>query len=201
MIQALKDPEHGVRGTASRNLAKLSPQAVPAQLMDLMDDSDADCRRAAHWALRHFGKVGVAVLVDRLDHKDPKARIAALESLNSLPNPEADFAVVEKALDDDDPEVRLVAVEKVWMSSNGYASRALAALTKVAEDEALRVREAASLRRRQIEERMRLGRVSTVGHAMWKHCEAHGRFARRGRQAAVELASGVVALPRRTGVV
>jgi len=176
MIQALKDPEHGVRGTASRNLAKLSPEAVPAQLMDLMDDPDADCRRAAHWALRHFGKVGVAVLVDRLGHKDPKARIAALESLNSLPNSEADFAVVEKALDDDDPEVRLVAVEKVWMSSNGYASRALAALSKVAEDEDPRVREAAALRRRQIEERMRLGRVSTVGQAMWKQCEVHGSF-------------------------
>ena len=177
MIQALKDPEHGVCATASRNLAKLSPEAVPAQLMDLMDDPDADYRQAAHWALRHFGEVGVAVLVDRLGHNDPKARIAVLESLNSYPNPEADFVVVEKALDDDDPEIRLVAVEKVRMEfCPNTASRALAALSKVAEDEDPRVREAAALRRRQIEERMRLGRVSTVGQAMWKHCEAHGSF-------------------------
>jgi HEAT repeat protein len=108
LIQALKDPEKGVRGQATQALAKMGEPAY-SDLIGLLRDPDWKIRYRAAEALGMMGDEKAAnpligILSDSKDH----VRYMAAKSLGLLRAPSA-RASLQRCLSDENPYVRKMA--------------------------------------------------------------------------------------------
>ena len=108
LIEALKDEDSNVRGSAADALGKIGPAAVPA-LIEALRDDDSDVRYTAA-ALARIGpaaEAAVPALIEALKHDDSIVRFNAAYALGKIgPAAEAAVPTLLEALKDYDSYVR-----------------------------------------------------------------------------------------------
>lgn len=99
------------RRAAAVELGKIANErAIPA-LLDALYNESSETRRVVAWALGQIGAPAIHALVEALFHFDfdPNLRVAVIDSLGSIGDPEAVPELLE-ILDDDDSDVREAVV-------------------------------------------------------------------------------------------
>jgi len=105
LSEALADDDHGVRNKAAIALARLGdPRAVPALITQLNEAGPG--RPEAAEALGNFSDPGVAdALMGVLKDHDPSVRLAAVESLHKIGEPQAVSVLRGRAKNEQEPTV------------------------------------------------------------------------------------------------
>jgi hypothetical protein len=116
LTRALTDPDHFVRWSAARALAKVGPvPTAVAALEHLLADADPDVRLAAAATLERYGPVAlpaVGGVVEAMKSGEAELRMAALRILRAIgPKATAARPALEEARTDPHSRVRQLAAE------------------------------------------------------------------------------------------
>jgi HEAT repeat protein len=152
LVQALKDPEPGVRSAAAGALGRLGPVArarsLPA-LLAVLGDGSGNVRAAASKALSQLGrftKADLPVLAAALEDsgRDPQVRLFALRALGQLDlGATTAIPLYAVALSDDDRQLRRLAVRLLGKMGRPARTRAFPLLVRALDDRVVEVRRAA----------------------------------------------------------
>lgn len=150
IVQALYDPNHFVRWSASRTLGRMAPieteTAVPG-LAHLLQDRDLDLDLSAAASLARFGAVArsaVPTLTHAVSTGDVELRVAAMQTITIIGNDAREaLPALEGALSHKDARVRRAAAETLGRFGP-LARSATDALSHVLNDDDVEVRKLAA---------------------------------------------------------
>jgi HEAT repeat protein len=113
-LQANSDQPEG-RAAAAKALGEIGPKGVPA-LLQLSQDRNGHVRAVSNLALLTIGKKAEPQLFVALNDPDPKIRIAAIKSLQSLgPDTKETIPAMKEMLRDKNPGVRRAAASSLLL--------------------------------------------------------------------------------------
>lgn len=126
LLLALEDSNPNVRAGAARALGKIGdPRALDALIACLREDTSAEVRKSAVWAL-HMGDVrSVMPLIEALHDRDEWVRFGATIVLAKIGSP-AVLPLIRTTQRDRDPRVRAIAAETLGRIGDVRALEVLA---------------------------------------------------------------------------
>lgn len=135
LLEALKDPEVGVRRAAAQSLANLEDVRTVPGLIDALKDTDKEVRTSAAGGLGNLrDERAIDGLILLLRDSVPEVRTAAVEALGELQSPKA-IPGLTVALHDNSADVRRAAVSALGEIDNPRPVDALIYALKDADAE------------------------------------------------------------------